>query len=704
MNVVKNIIVTLQLIILANISLSYAGENRVFTSPDKLDRYNWMEACQSCTAKWLERRTKQARKTIDALPWRKTTQQQLNALNDAEGTLSNLVNAGGDRFYLRSTPAFPYLRLFVKRQNGSEQLLIDPPVGTGIHFFSLSHDGRYIAYGLAENGSEFASINILDTKEGKSLPEIIPRVRYPLIAWRGDNHSFFYRRIPSVKQKALPAERLAGQKVYLHHTGDDVSLDVVVFDSFMVSEKAASVYDDVAVYASPDSEWLVSSISTSTGGYSSTIFKVRADALNGAKTPWEKIIDSSENISHFILSGKWLYLAKYNDSSGYHVARKNLDDPGHAEETIVEWSRGELTGFITNKESLYITYHDNGTRKFLRLPFENINNIQNISLPFDGEVTALFSDYGKKEILFTLQGWTKPPVILRYDPDKNIVEDTGLIALQSHDFSDYEVEEIWVISKNNVRVPLTIIHKRGLNLDGTAPVWLTTYGAYGVSTFPNFDASRLIWLRKGGVIAIAHVRGGGELGPFWHEEGRASNKGNSISDFIDCAEYLIESGYTTPSKLVISGESAGGIIIGMALAKRPEMFAAAAIHAGMLNTTRLDQIPIGAMNFKEFGSPFTEEGMRDLKKIDAYHNLKDGVHYPAVMLTVGINDARVSPWQTAKFAARLEEITATVEKPNPVLVFAENDAGHSPATYEQADRKFLDILSFFIWRTTLAEK
>lgn len=657
------------------------------------DRYRWMETEQGRTNEWLLHRTLQSRKTIDALPWRATVEKQLNSLAGAEDALSYIRDAGENRFYYRFTPEFPYLRLFVKRKDGRERLLIDPPVGMGIHFFFPSRDGRYVAYGLSKNGSEFASINVLDVESGATLSDAIPRARYPDIVWRPDNQSFFYKRLPPEKSDGLASEHLVGEKVYLHHIGQNYEADTVVFDSAMVSGPNANNYDNVAVEASPDSDWLLAAISPSISGYSSSLFAVRANALNGRETPWVKIIDRGEKVSNFMLSGKWLYLARYNSSSGYLITRRALDEPHAAEEKILEWSNGELTGFTKSGEALYVTYHDSGQQHFVRIAFDNVGHIQEVPLPFEGEVTALFSSSDKRGILFTLQGWTHPPRIYRYDPDNGSVENTHLIAPESHGFADdYAVKETWVTSKGQVRVPLTIIYRRGMKLDGSAPTWLSAYGAYGVSTFPYFNLSRLIWLRHGGVIAIAHVRGGGELGPAWHEGGRASNKGNSIIDFIKSAEYLISRGYTNPTRLVASSESAGGIIIGMAIAQRPELFAAAAIDVGILNTTRLDQIPIGLMNVEELGSPATEQGMRDLRKIDAYENLKDGVRYPAVMLTVGLKDDRVSPWQSAKFAARLDAIASKVEQPNPVLVFAEKNAGHDINNYAQ-------IVSFFLWRT-----
>jgi prolyl oligopeptidase len=468
----------------------------------------------------------------------------------------------------------------------------------------------------------------------------------------------------------------------------------------MIPGLNADDYDSVALYSSPDSRWLLASVSPAISGYSSSIYAVRAQALNGPKTPWKKIIDSDQKVSEFIFSGQWLYLARYNPSSGYRITRLALDNPHLAEDKILEWSQGELTGLTTSSEALYITWHNSGVRRFARIAFDNIQHIEEIPLPFSGEVTTLFSSFNKKEILFTLQGWTNSPQIFRYDPDTKAISNTNLIKTGRQDFSDFEVTEAWVTSKNQIRVPLTIIHRRGMKLDGTAPTWLTAYGAYGVSTFPNYDPSRLVWLQNGGVLAIAHVRGGGELGPAWHEAGRLENKDNSIADFIKCAEYLISQGYTRPSKLAVSGGSAGGITIGMSIAQHPELFAAAAIDAGILNTLKLDKIPIGPMNIDEFGSPSTAEGIRNLRKVDAYQNLKEGIRYPAVMLTVGLNDNRVSPWQSAKFAARLEDIASKINNARPVLIFAEKNAGHSASTYAQSDEKFLDMVSFFLWQTS----
>lgn len=694
---------TFMKIIFTLICLSYAQGAALANSQPypvhKEDHYEWMENDNKRTNEWLQDKTLQARNIIDNTAWRKKNETDKKFLTESYNALYQIRDEGENRFYFRVTNKYPYSRLFVKVKNNKERLLIDPPPETGIMFFSPSHDGHYIAYGLSKNGSEISSIKILDVDKDANLKDLIPRVRYPHIVWQADHRSFFYSRLPPEKHHALPSENIAHKKIYLHYLGDDYRKDQVVFYNGMLSDPSINDYNNIEVYASPSSDWLLASTSPSISGFSSSLYTVPRKAINGVKTPWKKIIDENQKVSNFVFFGKWLFLARYNRSSGYTVTRMSLDHPQSGEEKIIEWSNGELMEFVTSNDSLYIAYHDSGVRKFVRVAFDDIKHIHAIPLPFDGEVTALFPSQERNSMLFTLQSWTIPPTIYNYDPDHNTVVNTHLISSDSYGFNEYEAKEVWVLSKDGVRVPLTIIQKKGLVRNGATRTWLSVYGAYGESTFPNFDPSRLIWLRNGGIIAIAHVRGGGELGPAWHEDGRLFKKENSITDFLACADYLIANGYTKKERLVASSASAGGIIVGRAITLRPELFSAVAIDVGILNTARMGYIPIGPMNADEFGSSNTPEGMNNLHKLDAYEHLKDGVHYPAVLLTVGLNDNRVSPWQSAKFAARLDEIARKVKNPNPVLIMAEKNAGHGASTNTQSNKKFLDKVSFFLWRT-----
>jgi prolyl oligopeptidase len=245
-------------------------------------------------------------------------------------------------------------------------------------------------------------------------------------------------------------------------------------------------------------------------------------------------------------------------------------------------------------------------------------------------------------------------------------------------------------------IPLSIIYKRGIKLDGSNPTLLSGYGAYGISRDPGFNPSLLAWYEKGGVYAVAHVRGGGEYGEDWYKAGYKLTKPNTWKDFIACAEYLIQNGYTSPSRLAGTGGSAGGILIGRAVTERPDLFGAAIFQVGCLDMLRIETTPNGVPNIPEFGSVKTKEGFKGLYEMSAYDHVSDGTKYPAVLLTTGINDPRVEPWQSAKMAARLQAATAGGK---PVLLRVDYEAGHGiGTTKKQGEEQFADMLTFLLWQ------
>lgn len=658
---------------------------------DYRDPYSWMENSPQETARWLTERSDQTENRLQALSWRNALAGRLSELTDTAPTLSDIYNAGENSFYLRTTNEHPYLRLYVKHKEEPERVIFDPPAGYGIVFFTPSHNGHAVALGIAKNGTESTDIRVIRVADNTLLDNHISAVRYPNVVWAADNHSFYY----SLNAATQESGRATCGKIYLHYLGS--SRDIMIFDWRAIPELAQKPCENVNLYSSPNSDYLIVNFSKSISGYGGDLFFAKKQTNESGRLVWKKIVDADENIPIFAYSGDWIYLAGYNSSSGYNIFRVNLASATFSREPVISWSDGELTQLSLSRDSLYVAYHDASSSKFMRIPFADITQPQSIPVPADENVSAIFASGDRRGILFTREGWLKPPVIYQYQPETNSIQDTALIASINQPQAEYITEEKWVTTKENVRIPLTLIYRKGVNREGGGPAWLTAYGAYGVSIFPSYDPSRLLWLEQGGILAIAHVRGGGELGPAWHEAGRANRKENSISDFIHCAEYLIDNHYTSSSKLVISGESAGGIIMGMAMARRPELFAAVAIDAGILNTSRLDKIPIGVMNYDELGSPLTPSGMKNLLKIDAYQNLQPGKVYPPVMLTVGLQDRRVSPWQTAKFAARLQALNS----PQNVFVLAYRQAGHNAATYEEADSKLVDMVSFFIWKTGL---
>ena len=662
-------------------------------SYSSIDNYAWMETDQARTNEWLLTKSYETQKILNALPWKASVLKRFNTLTayDSQSFVRNIQRVGDNCFYLKETADHPYNRLFVKDRFGKEKLLVDPPVGYGIYNFYPSNDGKYVAYAISENGSEVSAINVINVKNRSHLSDSILGITEPNLVWTKDNSSFFYHR----NDFADSDNRKSGtEEIYLHRLGTNIEKDLAIFGKVNIENYQANTdqYTDLSL----STNWAIASVESSISGDTIDLYLIDSTSLYQENKHWQKIIDRKQNVTNFLVRDNWLYLAKYNNFSGYTLSRLDLNHIHSREEKIIEWKKGQLTRFSASKDAIYLAYYESGKYKFVTIPFSDLHSIKPIPISDDNKVTAIFSSSDHKEILFTQQNWNMPPKIWQYDPDSQLIEDSKIIKTNASLFTDYESEQKWIKSNDGELIPLTLIHRKGIKLDGNNPTWLTAYGAYGESEYPNnYDTARLIWLEKGGIIAIAHVRGGGELGPKWHHDGKGKNKINSVNDFIKCAKYLIDHHYTNSSKLVISGASAGGIVIGIALATHPELFAAASITSGMLNMSRLDQIPIGNANFLEFGSPFNKQEFNNLQTIDAYLNLREDVNYPPVMISVGLKDERVFPWQSAKFSARLNEINRT-SLDKKVLVIANEDAGHFV-------NNFVNMMVFFMWKTNITD-
>jgi len=317
-------------------------------------------------------------------------------------------------------------------------------------------------------------------------------------------------------------------------------------------------------------------------------------------------------------------------------------------------------------------------------------------LPFDGAIQALVTNPSEAGAWLELVSWTKSPLWYSLDAKTDKLTDTALVPPSPVDYSQIESEEVKAKSADGTMVPLSIIHKRGIALDGSHPTWLTGYGAYGINYDPYFDPTILAFLERGGVRAFAHVRGGGEYGEDWHQAGQKLTKQHTIDDFIAGGEYLIEHKYTSPAHLAGEGTSAGGITIGGAITQRPEMFGAALIRVGDSDSLRSETMASGPANIPEFGTVTEADGFKALLAMDAYQHVKANTPYPAVLLTTGVNDPRVAPWQAAKMAARLQADTSSGK---PILLRVDYDAGHGiGSTKSQRDVELADELSFLFWQ------
>ncbi len=671
------------------------------------DPYRWMERPKSEElSEWMKAQNAYTRSVLDRTPLRETLLKRIDELTNSGITVSSVTKVGYLYFYLKIAPGETERKLYFRYGTaGMERLLVDPAKITdggkrySIIAFSPSQDGKYVSYLISAGGAEMGEIRVIETATGKELIDRIDRARWEAGSWLPDGKSFLYVRFPQLTADASQTEHYQKRRVFMHKLGDDPENDRPVF-GFGVSPNIS--VDPTLLpfpYVPHGSKYAFISVGTGVSpNYEGYITPV--EDLRKTEIPWRKIVNFEDEVSAIAVSGDDLYLLTYKNAPRFKLIKTSLlsSDLSKAE-TIIPNGEAILTGMTATSDALLVQQNDGGISRLLRVDLED-RKIENVKLPFDGSISSITSDPRTNELLFTTVSWIRSSAIYSYDSRKRKLTDTKLQPPSSMDTSVFEAQEVKAKAADGTLIPLSIIYKKGLRRDGKTPVAMSGYGAYGISQNPFFLPAFFAWIERGGIVAFAHVRGGGEYGREWHLGGFQKNKPNTWRDFIACAEYLINEKYTSPELLAGHGASAGGILVGNAIAERPDLFGAAIIQVGLNNMLRYETTANGVPNIPEFGSVKTEEGFKNLLQMDAYQKIKEGVNYPAVMLTHGINDPRVEPWFSAKLAARLQAASASKK---PVLLRIDYDAGHGiGSSRKQQNEESADVLAFLIER--LGEK
>lgn len=396
-----------------------------------------------------------------------------------------------------------------------------------------------------------------------------------------------------------------------------------------------------------------------------------------------------------------LYLLSTKGAPNAKVLRTSASKPDLATAMlVVPESSVVIETIAIAKDGLYLKDMLGGYSGIRRLEVDG--TLQRIELPFEGSLQELSTNPMEPGAWFIGESCLVPPSCYWFDPGSNLVSVVPLIERPGIDGSGYEVIRSVAIARDGTKVPMSIIARRGLKHDGSNPTLVDAYGAYQISSTPWFFNGRLLaFLEQGGVFVTAHVRGGGEYGSRWWKAGLKRTKANTWRDLIDCCQSLIKAGWTSPQHLAISGTSAGGITVGRAMTESPNLFATVISNVGLSNTLRAEFSENGPGNIDELGTVKDWDGFTGLLGMDSYHAVNDKTTYPAVLLTTGINDSRVSPWQVAKMAARLQQAGSQVgATANPVLLRVDFKAGHGQgSTRRQRDEEEADTFAFVLWRT-----
>jgi len=664
------------------------------------DDYRWMEDRHAPKfEQWCREQGRYARSVLDRIPGRDSLQARIAAHTGGGTTAFQVHQAGGKVFYLKLEPGQDTFKLFVRSGvDGPESLLVDPDRGAspGHHFaidyFEPSPDGSRVAYGISPGGSEKSVLHILDVSPRREWPEAIDRADYGSPSWRNDDRSFYYNRFAKVGPDAKDTEQYLNSRACLHVLGTDPDQDRAVIGTGVAGSLPVTPVDYPFIQCTAGSPYVIASISHGADP-ALTAYVARAGSHDHL-SPWVKIADVDDAITTIIPHGDKLYLLTHKNAPRYKVIAVDASSPDLSKAvTVVAPSERVIQEIDASSTALYVRDLDGGLGRLRRYEFAS-GRLDDVALPLRGALYGPYLDTRSTVVLAGMVGWLSPPAYYRLDGASTVR--TSIVPPWKEDVSRYTVDEVQARSWDGTQIPLSIVHRRDIKLDGKNPVWLAGYGAYGISLTPGFVSRYLTLLEDGGVYAVAHVRGGGEFGEEWHLAGKQATKPNTYKDLIACAEYLVKQGYGSPATLAIEGRSAGGITVGMATTARPDLFRVVFNGVGDNNALRCEHGTDGPANSLEYGSTKTEAGFRALLSVDATQHVVPGTAYPAVLLTSGFNDPRVAPWQPGKMAAHLQAATTSGR---PVLFLVDFDAGHGMGSSKsQRDRELADQLAFLYWQ------
>lgn len=673
------------------------------------DPYRYLENLKAPEVQaWVKAQADHTAAVLGQIPGRNKLLERIQELDAATAfRVRSVVRLADGTLFFRKQPAAAKLpKLYVRdARTKHDQLLIDPeliasPDGQhfALEFYLPSPSGKYVLYGLAKGGSEQITLHVLETASKRELPDVIDRIEnaYSIPTWLPEEKGFVYARRQQLAPGAPATDGFKNSRAYLHRLGSDPNQDPLVLG--VGSSPAVKLLDTdfPSVIVPRGATHAVAQIKQGDSN-ELALYSAAIDQLGKPATPWKKICDFSDQVEEFAVHGNTIFLKTAKNSPRYQVKATPLDKPDLSKATVVvPPGDAVVDSLAAAQDAIYINVLDGGQVLVWRYDLAT-RKAEPLPLPdgMSGYISSASTQVAG--VLVDTASYIKGKTIVAYDPATRQWSDTGLQPRGAFDdVTGYVVDEVKVKSHDGTLVPLSIVHRSGIKLDGKNPTLLEGYGAYGMSWTPWFDPTLLAWLERGGVWAVAHVRGGGEYGKPWHEAGRMLTKPNTWKDFVACGQYLVDKKFTSPGKLAGRGGSAGGILIGRAITERPDLFGAVIANVGMSDLLRAETTTNGVPNIQEFGTVKTADGFKGLYAMSTLHHVVDRTRYPAVLLTHGINDPRVDPWMSFKLAARLQAATASKK---PVLLRVDYDAGHGiGSTKLQYQQEMADTFAFLLWQ------
>ena len=633
------------------------------------DPYRWLEDPDSDETKaWIEAENKLTFGLLEQIPARDRLKQRLTQLWNYEKY--GIPFKQGERyFYFKNDGLQNQSVLYtLKALEDEPVVLLDPNTlsedGTvALSGLSISEDGRHLAYGLSTSGSDWQEWKVREVETGKDTDDRIQWVKFSGASWTHDGKGFFYSRYDEPNEKSKLEDVNYFQKLFYHRLGTPQSDDALIYER--PDQKDWGFGGGV----SEDGRFLIISVWLGTDPRNLVFYK----DLSVPNAPIVELINTFEASYSFIDNeGDRFWFSTDLEAPRSRVIAIDTTNPDRTywQEVIPQAAETlESVGILNNQ---FVASYLKDAHSQVKLFDLNGTPIRDVEFPGLGSVGGFSGKRHDTETFYSFTSFTTPATIYRYDLVKN---ESRVFRQPNVDFNpdDYETKQIFYPSKDGTQIPMFIVHKKGLVLDGANPTFLYGYGGFGVSLTPSFSVSTLVWLEMGGILAEPSLRGGGEYGEDWHQAGTKLKKQNVFDDFIAAAEWLIDHKYTSPQKLAIAGGSNGGLLVGACMTQRPELFGAALPAVGVMDMLRFHKFTIGWAWISEYGTPENADEFNALYAYSPLHNLKAGTSYPATLITTADHDDRVVPAHSFKFAAALQ---AAHKGDAPVMIRIETKAGH----------------------------
>jgi prolyl oligopeptidase len=643
----------------------------VYHGVEVADPYRWLETDvreSKEVADWVEAENKVTFAYLESLPYRTAIKNRLTKLwNYQRQTLP--FKAGGRYYFEKNDGLQNQSVLYVQDTLVHEpRVLIDPNSwskdGTvALQSYSFSDDGRYMAYAVAEAGSDWSSWKVMEIDSGTILSDELKWVKFSDTSWSGDSEGFFYSHYPAPAASGAFQSLNKDQKLYYHRVGTPQSSDVLVYER-------------------PDQpEWSIGGTVTDDGRYLLIYLVVGTDPRNqllykDLRNPYAAPVTLFGNFDNEYTvvgnRGPVFFVKTDVDAPRRRLVAIDIRNPGRANwKEIVPQREDVMTG-VNFVGGLFVCEYLKDARSEVKIFTPEGKFVRDVELGTIGTAGGFGGHASDSETFYSFASFTVPPSIYRYDVATG---EKKLIFRPSVDFNpdQFEVRQVFYKSKDGTRVPMFIAHRKGVKLDGSNPTLLYGYGGFNIAMPPVFSVARLVWMEMGGVLALPNLRGGSEYGEVWHKAGTKLQKQNVFDDFIAAGEWLIANKYTSAKKLAIQGGSNGGLLVGAVMTQRPDLFGAALPAVGVMDMLRFQKFTAGRFWTDDYGSSDNAEEFKALYAYSPYHNIHKGTEYPATLVTTADHDDRVVPGHSFKFAAALQEAHSG---PEPVLIHIETRAGH----------------------------